>query len=1260
MKNFNKFSIQKYLVLSILFFALLLGSCKRDILLPNRKIIESPLGEIVKDTRFIGDKVVFKIYYKNITNTKANISIVDRLDDGLSRVIVNGGGELNVTDKIIIWEIKDVNPGVTGYVSFAAILNKEGIVINSAHILIDLENIRQIKTLTREKIIHGIKELKLPRKNTIETNKVKVIVKGKPKLGWIPFYHNAVEGSKPIPTIKDETTQDILINFDIPGMWAQEINIQGLTYHQISIPFHANRTSVGLPALPMVGRIVEVPLGVDFSFEIYKKKTIDLKYYNIYPAQEKKIRQHTDTIKPFAINGTAYLNPGLYPLSPVMLEANQIGIIRGHRIIFLKVYPVQFDPITKELLAYSQIEVKIKYNKPGQIDPVNPRIKSDAFEALLQKSIVNYKNYNRFGRENERTEKQAGCDYLIITDGNFHTSANVNDPVERFAQWKRQKGYNTRIVDIANITNGQTAVGLRTYLQNSYDNWYPVPTYVLLIGDAEFIPTNYTDKVGNNTGHPYWNYSNANTGTDLYYTTLDGNDHYPDIFIGRLSVDNQVQTTTIIDKIIAYEQNPTNNANFYTDIPIVQLFEDFNISNGQEDGSFRIIEFAEEINTFLQANAYNPTRIYDQSGTFINGPLQYENGANLPNNLTITGGFQWNGATADIRNAINAGTFLAIYDGHGNRNGWGQPSFVNANVATLTNNNSTPIIFSLACETGWFDNETDDDATLGIHNRQTANNSESFCETFLRQNNGGAVGLIGATRVSYEENDFMMLGMVTAVWPDFDPDPPLRDAQIPEYFHSSLKRLGQINTFSKIFMANAYEDDHLQFELYHVFGDPEMMLWTEAPARFNIDFPKGIGSTGEQDFVVTVKNNATMVPVPNAQVTLTKNGVLIATNYTNPDGVARFSLSGISIGNTTMTVIAANYVPFIDNMIVSANGAQINRLDPQNGIEGQIFYLGGKDFLGTENIKILFGSVDINNTSVAGGAFGQAGTQDFEIRVPTPFNLGPVNVTTYGSTSDRYGVDVFYVRTANPIDLYTYSQWDESTWHLQPGDNPVWNNPEIQLYDAATNNAVESNNLTVGTNYRIKLKIHNDTDFDADNVKVTFKWANFGVGQPDRVWEEIRSTEVDVPNHFVREAEVLWTPGSTGHMCIKAEIYHIEDINSSNNFGQENCHVGPTSSPASISFMVWNPTEKPAMVFLELRQHLDRGTPDYRPILWGSEIIHPNPQLIKPGENFNAQVIINPDFAKGKVPNGQKAYFTLTGYINGIMIGGVDFEIIKK
>jgi hypothetical protein len=1276
MKTKYNYLCRLFILFILLFGTLTCMSCTPE---PNkiplqRKVIVTSLGEVTKNTKYAGEINEYKIYYKNTARIDANMRIIDRLDKGLSEVKVDLPGKYYSDEHMIVWELGLVKSGNAGSVTFKAKVGDYNSIKNSA--LIHIGTKTQLDTLVSikqvepsDKIIKKPEEtgIRLRKLIEIETNEVITNTCSSPTLGWIPFEADAKLGDVPQSTMKDETTTGSMVNFNVPGIFAREYNRDKVLYHRLTMPGKGLLENVGKPELPLLGQIIEVPKDVTFSLKIVKTKTVRLDCYNVYPAQEPRI-DSPGTTPAFTIDKATYLSDKSYPADLAAITAQDIGVIRGHRLVFLKVNPIQYNPVTRKMIGYSQIEVRIKYNKPAQIGSIDKRLLSPAFENMLDSAVLNIKDQDRFfidsnGADDDDQKERNGCDYLIITHDNFYNANDANNPVVRLKAWKQQKGLSVKIVKTSDIPNGNTADDIKNYIANIYNTWSPVPTYILLVGDSEFIPTNYE------TQHS--SHNNTDVGTDLYYVTVDGgaNDYFADIFIGRLSVDTIAQTTTVIDKIINYERNPTNTAAFYTSSSVIALFEDDDDpppppdpdpEDGTEDRPW--IENIEEIREDLINRGYTVDRVYATSSGWPNDPasdipVDYEDGTVLPADLQQANGFQWNGSGADITNAITAGRFLLSYRDHGSRGGWsGFIGFDRGDIDALNNADRLPIVLSLACENGWFDNETDDAAL------NTNNNSECFCEHFQRRNNGGSVAIIGATRVSWTgKNDFLMFGFHQAMFPDFAPNPPITGyPAIPGIVSAPLLRMGQILNFGKVYMANTYNHSTgrlITFEMYHLFGDPEMPIWTEAPASFDVTFPDKIGSKGEQDFVVKVKNSADGSAVHLAQVVLTQSDNILKVVQTDPGGIARFTLNGPASGDMQLTVTKSNYRPFEEKITVTANGAQINRLDPEDGPDNQVVHIGGKDFDSNENVHIYFDSVLKNTAAASAGEFGQSGVEDIDITVPSPYDLKPVNIQAKGQDSDRAGVDVFQVRSDNPIDLYMYDQWDNSTWHLHNGNNPTWNNPDVQLYEAGTNNPVESNNLTAGHNYTVKVQVHNDTGFEAKNVKVTVRWANYGAGQPENVWSDVDVDEITIPAHTIGTAEVTWAPATTGHLCLRADIYHLEDINTGNNKGQENCHVGPTSSPAEVSFMLWNPTKEPAMIYLELRQLVRKDEQGRTARLWGSWIKHPDPQLMKPGERREVTVFIDPDPAD--VKPGETEEFALTAFIKKKMIGGVNF-IIKK
>ncbi|MEW6601975.1 MAG: C25 family peptidase propeptide domain-containing protein, partial [Nitrospirota bacterium] len=404
--------IHKILLLLFVAIIIVVAGCSWPWTKPGqeqiRKQIVSHIGEVTEDSRFLGDSVTFKIYYKNTSRKKVTIGIIDDVPIGLTDVKPTQNGRYDANSNIILWELKDVEAGKGGFVEFQATTNKEKVISNHAYILLGIESLMKFTVSEQRKLDQEIKSLQLPKENVIKTNDVELTIYNKPKIGWIPFKENVKEEAHPRSNMKDETTMDVMINFDIPGMFVNEKQVDKVTYHELSIPMQATRMEIGKPRVPLVGRIVEVPKGVDFTVEIVEKESIRLKHYNVIPTQDPVIRQHMQTEqKKFMIDSATYRQSVMQPGDLAIVSPQDIGIVRGHRLVFLKAYPVQFNPITKEIEAFSRIEVKLKYSKPAQVKSVDARIYSPAFEDLLKNSVINYKDNRRFAR-GERPEKEVG------------------------------------------------------------------------------------------------------------------------------------------------------------------------------------------------------------------------------------------------------------------------------------------------------------------------------------------------------------------------------------------------------------------------------------------------------------------------------------------------------------------------------------------------------------------------------------------------------------------------------------------------------------------------------------------------------------------------------------------------------------------------------------------------------------------------------------------------------------------------------------
>jgi hypothetical protein len=1199
-----------------------------------RKVIVSHLGEVLEDTRTVGDRIRYRIIFQPV-RTGIECQISDVLDEGLTDVTVFGRGRYNPKTHTATWMVVTERPGQVVRLELEATIHSDRVIRNQAI-------------------------CQCPKSEAVKTNVVQTVPLKPPKTGWIPLMKDVKPGEPVRAYMKDETTMGVTVRFDFPGLLVYEEKVDGVAYQRLSIPGRATLTDVGKPELPIAGEMVEVPFKVKLTPEVVDREAVVLEGYNVYPAQLPLIDVEQKP-RPFELDRRTYLSKADYPAVLATAHDDDIGVIRGHRVASLKVNPVQYNPLTRRVTVYSKIEVRLNYDRPAQIGGVEPRLVSQAFEEMLQASVLNYKAPERFAQADagaSQDDEPSGCHYLIITEDSFYSPDDPDNPIVQLADWKRRKGLLTRIKKVSTIQGGNTDTAIQDYIQNAYDTWDPAPTYVLLVGDS--------DLVAPFPGEPHPLQGDPDTPqppvqTDLYYATVDGSDYYPDIHIGRLPADSQAQLEDIVDKIIAYEKDPPAQADFYDHVSLVALFadeDDHGNFDGREDRPW--IGNMETIRNFLIGEGYDVERIYATDSGFpadpaAEDPEQYQDGTNLPADLRSPT-FGWDGDTAQIEAALNAGRFLLTYRGHGWWGGLAQPAFNLWDFGGLTQNGLTPVVCAFTCEAGWFDNETDDDALAGH-----AAGTECFGEEFLRTPQAGAVAFLGMTRISWTpHNDFVIFGLHRAIWPDFVPNPAWSGTYpaIPNAAPVRLLRMGQILNFAKLYMAKAYAAGDLarqiEFEMGHLLGDPDMPIWTEEPGDLDVVHPAGIGETGLQEFVVRVADADSHDAVLNATVVLTRGNSIVQMQQTNSFGMARFSFPYGGGATLDITVTARSFRPYLGQIAVETGGAVLG-IDPLDGPVGQTIAVTGDDFMPGEDVNLLFDGRDVGTaTANASGEFGY-GSPPVEIEVPAGQALGLVNVEAYGATSGRYAVRVFQVRGANPVDLYTYDQHDSSTWWLHPGDNPTWNSPDIQLYDDS-GNEVASNNLVLGERYTVRVNVRNSAAFDAERAKVIFRWRDYGAGGP---WDVFEDTTVDVPADppGLEEARAEFSPGATGHLCIKATIEHIEDTNTSNNEGQENLHVGFSSSPAEVCFAVWNLTKHAAPVYVEVRQLIPPWMQEEER-LWPAWVRHPDPQVLQPGKGAQVCVIVDPD--KADIQAGTTAEFAVTAFIRGEMIGGVNLQITKK
>ena len=734
---------------------------------------------------------------------------------------------------------------------------------------------------------------------------------------------------------------ELIITFELSELIQTQITTEQGEFTKIEIPGSGFIGEIGSPQLPMWTRSYAVPTD-QISFEILHIHIMEKRQIGrIYPVQKPHADSNIFDESGFIFDESIYQQDVYYPGQ--IVEITGSGKIRDIPFVKIGFYPVQYNPNQQMAIIYDKIIIKLTFT-PGEPVLVEPNYTQKPFYKFYENVFNNWagfvENANIEQKYSTIEERDSGCEYLVITHQNFF------DEAKELADWKHKKGFIAKVVNVSDI--GGSSAQIRQYIQDAYDTWDPKPSYVLLVGDAEFVPTNYV-------------YSAA---SDLWYATVDGSDYYPDIFIGRIPVDTPQETDIIVQKILTYEQTPPTSSDFYENFVVAAYFQD-DENNGYE--TRRFVRTSEEIRDYLLSEGYNGERIY-VTESYIN-PTHYNNGyygngEPLPTEL-LRPTFAWDGDKTDIINAIESGIFILNHRDHGGESGWGDPHFTISDFSSFSNGELLPVVFSINCLTGKFDG------------------GECFSEEFLRKDDGGAVAVFGASRVSYSGyNDFLCRGFYDAMWPDFDIDV---GSDKPMY------SLGEILNYGKTYMANTWGDpwgyERLTFELFHVFGDPSMEIWTAFPQDLYVSH-----ILTSDVIQITVKGNGN--PIEGALVCISQESGFYEAGLTDDTGIIELDVTEASPEeDLSLVATAHNHLYYSEDFSLNQKPEKPGR--PSGSTEGtpntEYMYkastidLDGDRILynfswGDETYSSWVGPFDSGDEAFAMHAWDKKGTYDLRVK----------------------------------------------------------------------------------------------------------------------------------------------------------------------------------------------------------------------------------------------------------------------------------------
>lgn len=500
----------------------------------------------------------------------------------------------------------------------------------------------------------------------------------------------------------------------------------------------------------------------------------------------------------------------------------------------------------------------------------------------------------------------ASKDYFIIAYDPFVSQ------IGSLVSHREALGHSVQVANLSDVFdefNGgrRSPRAIKRYMQYAYNTW-GTPLFLLLVGDAsedykgieetsnpDFVPTYLIlSEISGPAGRELV------SNEQWYVTALDGvEDNYPDMYIGRLPVDNNDQTSVLVQKTVAYETFPADQD--FRGRGIFVADDSYSSADGVNDvlrPSEHVFEtISNEARSIINNSPAAPGFVADTFylSTFLDSVPSYPKPSSVSLVDIVT--YVTDNVKPKFTTELSNGALFVNFQGHGNQYQlthellFFSGSYLD-DLPSVLNYNKPWLFTAFSCHIGDFDSQVE------------KRSGESLAEKFLLLPQMGAIATFASN--AYENLPTgSRADMNVTLFDSFFGSPPTIDLRGNR---GARWILGEIITSAKIrFLAGDYTNK-FSANTYALLGDPGLRM-DALPPQLAVRVNDSLYVSGSDLYVSLPDDSVRLGAYVSDEVAVNENSVWI--EETGAEGRGVIPRSEFTVAAQADTVAGASRVFFL-------------------------------------------------------------------------------------------------------------------------------------------------------------------------------------------------------------------------------------------------------------------------------------------------------------------------------------------------------------